>query len=566
VLIQVLQELSGNRGRKMRELTIKLPDKSYPILIKKGLFERAGEFIQKLFADCKVFIVTDSNVASVYGDKLVKQLDKAGVVSYLYVFPAGESSKCHNELLKIYEALGKAGITRKDTVVALGGGVTGDLTGFAASTWLRGTGFLQIPTTLLAMIDSSIGGKVAVDLPAGKNLVGSFYHPKAVLIDPLLLNTLPDRVFADGMAEVVKHGCIRDEGLFSELEQMKSRSQIMSLIDNIIQVMGSSRNIFISNETCNRQEDIMGKPYINNAVIGNGSILGCISETGELIRLYWPELDCPQQVKKMLTGFFDTRYPNSTIWFSEGDHEVEQCYLTNTNILETVAHFTKLPLKVTQTDFCLPDQPVMIRHYTIKNTGNEDFNLGIGVASHVISSPHDMGNTMFDFSLDALIHYRHSGYWAISSSHLVKEFQIGNNPFGAVWEGKLNGVDSIGMSPDGALLWDMGILQSQHEKSITMYITFSKNLADLKSLTARIKTSDYTFLREMTQNYWQAFLDRCNRVNSGNEKADRIYIRSLLLFQLMTDKNTGGILASPEIDEGFTQCGRYGLNYIIFFV
>lgn len=218
----------------MRELTIKLPDKSYPILIKKGLFERAGEFIQKLFADCKVFIVTDSNVASVYGDKLVKQLDKAGVVSYLYVFPAGESSKCHNELLKIYEALGKAGITRKDTVVALGGGVTGDLTGFAASTWLRGTGFLQIPTTLLAMIDSSIGGKVAVDLPAGKNLVGSFYHPKAVLIDPLLLNTLPDRVFADGMAEVVKHGCIRDEGLFSELEQMKSRSQIMSLIDNII--------------------------------------------------------------------------------------------------------------------------------------------------------------------------------------------------------------------------------------------------------------------------------------------------------------------------------------------
>jgi glucoamylase len=328
--------------------------------------------------------------------------------------------------------------------------------------------------------------------------------------------------------------------------------------NDIIQVMGSSRNIFISNETCNRQEDIMGKPYINNAVIGNGSILGCISETGELIRLYWPELDCPQQVKKMLTGFFDTRYPNSTIWFSEGDHEVEQCYLTNTNILETVAHFTKLPLKVTQTDFCLPDQPVMIRHYTIKNTGNEDFNLGIGVASHVISSPHDMGNTMFDFSLDALIHYRHSGYWAISSSHLVKEFQIGNNPFGAVWEGKLNGVDSIGMSPDGALLWDMGILQSQHEKSITMYITFSKNLADLKSLTARIKTSDYTFLREMTQNYWQAFLDRCNRVNSGNEKADRIYIRSLLLFQLMTDKNTGGILASPEIDEGFTQCGRYG--------
>ena len=218
----------------MRELTVKLTHKTYPILIENNLFQSAGAVIQRFFPARKVFIVTDSNLASIYGTVLVEQLAKLSTQAGLYVFPAGEGNKSHEQLLKMYEAFSQVEITRKDVVVALGGGVTGDLTGFAASTWLRGTGFLQIPTSLLAMVDSSIGGKVAVNLPVGKNLVGSFYHPEAVLIDPLLLNTLPDRHFSDGMAEVIKHGCIRDKEMFEWLEELGSRDNFMAHAEEII--------------------------------------------------------------------------------------------------------------------------------------------------------------------------------------------------------------------------------------------------------------------------------------------------------------------------------------------
>jgi glucoamylase len=301
----------------------------------------------------------------------------------------------------------------------------------------------------------------------------------------------------------------------------------------------------------------MGKPYINNAVVGNGSVLGCITETGELIRLYWPEIDFPQHLEKMLAGFFDIAAANSTIWFSEGDHPVTQRYLEDTNILETTAVFSNLPLQVTQTDFCLPDEAVLVRHYKIKNLGGGEIHAGMGIASHVISSPQDMGNTLFDFQLDALVHYRHGSVWAIGSSLPVRQFQIGNNPFGAVWEGKLSGPDSIGMSPDGAMLWDMGILPPGGIKEITLYLVFAPALADVKALAARIKAANYHELLDITQKYWQDYLKGCKALKSGNANADRIYKRSLLLFRLMSDKNTGGLLASPEIDEGFTQCGRY---------
>lgn len=218
----------------MRELTVKLTHKTYPILIENNLFQSAGAVIQKFFPARKVFLVTDSHLAPIYGAALTAQLEKLNIQIGMYVFPAGEASKSHEQLLKLYEAFSQAEITRKDVVVALGGGVTGDLTGFAASTWLRGTGFLQIPTSLLAMVDSSIGGKVAVNLPIGKNLVGSFYHPEAVLIDPLLLKTLPDRHFSDGMAEVIKHGCIRDKEMFEWLEKLGCRERFMEHAEEIV--------------------------------------------------------------------------------------------------------------------------------------------------------------------------------------------------------------------------------------------------------------------------------------------------------------------------------------------
>ena len=301
----------------------------------------------------------------------------------------------------------------------------------------------------------------------------------------------------------------------------------------------------------------MGKPYINNAVIGNGSMLGCVSETGELIRLYWPEIDFPQHVEKILVGFFDKNTPNSTMWLSEGNHEVFQSYIEDTNILQTVVNINRLSIQVIQTDFCVPGQDILIRRYGIRNTGNSSLHLCMGLASHIISHAFDMGNTLFDFGLDALVHYRHDSCWAIASDVEVKEFQIGNNPFRAIWEGKLNGIDSIGMSPDGALLWDFGNISPQEEKFITLYMVFANSMNLLKSLARKARNTKYEHFLNITTEYWTKYLRDCVNVRSGSDKADKIYRRSLLLFRLMTDINTGAILASPEIDEYFTQCGRY---------
>ena len=218
----------------MKKMEIKLKHISYPIHIEKGLFQRAGDLIYKLFTGRKFIIITDGNVEQIYGHELLKQLRDLKAEAAVYQFPAGEQSKSHYELIRLYYYLAESNMTRKDVIIALGGGVTGDLAGYAASTWLRGTRFIQIPTSLLAMVDSGIGGKVAVNLSVGKNLVGSFYHPKCVLIDPLLLKTLPDRHFNDGMAEVIKYGCIADECLFKLLESMKSREAVMEQIEEIV--------------------------------------------------------------------------------------------------------------------------------------------------------------------------------------------------------------------------------------------------------------------------------------------------------------------------------------------
>jgi len=216
----------------MREIQVNTAAKKYSIIIANGLIDNDSSY--GLLKDRKAVIVTDSNVFPLYGRNLLARLRGMGIDADIYVIPAGESSKSHEELIKLYNYLSEVNISRNDFIIALGGGVTGDLAGFAASTYLRGVNLVQIPTSLLAMVDSSIGGKVAVNLPAGKNLVGSFYQPELVLIDPSLLNTLTYRHFADGMAEVVKYGCISDRELFGMLENLGGREEVMEHVEEII--------------------------------------------------------------------------------------------------------------------------------------------------------------------------------------------------------------------------------------------------------------------------------------------------------------------------------------------
>ena len=178
-------------------------------------------------------IVSDSTVAPLYLEKLEKQFSLP--VTHT-VIPAGEEHKQLSTVEGIYHDLLTAGMTRKDLIIALGGGVVGDITGFAAATFLRGVSLCQIPTTLLAQVDSSVGGKTGVDLPEGKNLVGAFYQPRLVLIDPNVLASLPDSTFADGMAEVVKYGYISNREILTMVSQPDYKSNIENIIYECVKI------------------------------------------------------------------------------------------------------------------------------------------------------------------------------------------------------------------------------------------------------------------------------------------------------------------------------------------
>ena len=193
--------------------------RTYDIKIGKGLLSSLPEEIKKLGKVRKISIVSDSNVYPLYGESCRASLICAGFTVSTFVFPAGEASKNGLTYLELLNRLAEEKLTRSDLIVALGGGVVGDLAGFAAATYLRGIRFVQSPTTVLAAVDSSVGGKTAIDLPAGKNLAGAFCQPSLVLCDLDTLNTLPEDVFLDGCAEVIKYGILYDPSLFAHLEE-----------------------------------------------------------------------------------------------------------------------------------------------------------------------------------------------------------------------------------------------------------------------------------------------------------------------------------------------------------
>ena len=190
---------------------------NYSVIVGQNLLAQTGEYIIQISKPCKVAVISDSNVFPIYGNILENSLTSSGFRVCHYVFSAGESRKNSTTYLEILNFLAENTFTRSDMIIALGGGVTGDTAGFAAATYLRGIPYVQIPTSLLAMVDSSVGGKTAIDLPAGKNLAGAFYQPKLVLCDPGVLNTLPEEIFRDGCAEIIKYGILYDPQLFNHL-------------------------------------------------------------------------------------------------------------------------------------------------------------------------------------------------------------------------------------------------------------------------------------------------------------------------------------------------------------
>ena len=217
----------------MKSITVFAPSGQYEVKIGSSLLPLLGREISACTTAKRCAVVSGENVFPLYGDAVLESLKSAGLDAYPIVFPAGENTKCLQRYGELLEFLAGHKLTRSDCVIALGGGVTGDLAGFAASTFQRGIGFIQVPTTLLAAVDSSVGGKTAVNLPEGKNQVGTFWQPSLVLCDTDTLDTLPERELRAGFAEVIKYSILGDETLFSALE--KGQKDITGIIERCVQ-------------------------------------------------------------------------------------------------------------------------------------------------------------------------------------------------------------------------------------------------------------------------------------------------------------------------------------------
>ena len=298
--------------------------RSYEIRIGRGLLQGAGEQIRAVTDAKKVMLVSDDAVWPLYGGAVRRSLETAGLTVCSFVFPHGESSKCACTYLELLDALCAQQLTRKDAIAALGGGVAGDLAGFAASTYLRGIGFIQIPTTLLAMVDSSVGGKTAIDLPAGKNLAGTFYQPWLVLCDPDCLDSLPDEIFRDGCAEVIKYAVLGNAPFFEELNRTPPRTHLEHIIETCVRM---KRDIVAQDEFDRGQRQLLnlghtfghGIEACSGFAVSHGSAVAigmamivrsaaqlglCTAGTRDavlaLLRQYGLPVDCAYPVEQML--------------------------------------------------------------------------------------------------------------------------------------------------------------------------------------------------------------------------------------------------------------------------
>ncbi|MDO4383542.1 MAG: 3-dehydroquinate synthase [Eubacteriales bacterium] len=211
--------------------------------------DRIGTYLSDIQPSGKICVISDSNVAPLYMERCATSLESEGYETYQYILPAGESSKNGENYLKILEYLASVSLTRSDGIVALGGGMVGDIAGFAAATYMRGINVYQVPTTLLAAVDSSVGGKTAIELSVGKNLAGAFHQPKMVLQDSSLLDTIPADIYREGMAEVIKYGMIEDEALFQRLKDPKDTREHL---DEIIQTCVNIKKKYVEADEFDR--------------------------------------------------------------------------------------------------------------------------------------------------------------------------------------------------------------------------------------------------------------------------------------------------------------------------
>lgn len=312
--------------------------REYDVLIGHGLLDELGTLAAGGVDAKTAAIVSDDSVFALYGKRAAAALERAGLRVVSFVFPHGESSKNLSVYGQVLNFLCENRVSRTDVVVALGGGVVGDLAGFAAATYLRGIRFIQVPTTLLAMVDSSVGGKTAIDLPAGKNLAGTFYQPWLVLCDPDCLTTLPEEIFRDGCAEVIKYAVLGNAPFFDDLRAGSAHAQLEHIIETCVTM---KRDIVAQDEFDRGQRQLLnlghtfghGIEACSGFAVSHGSAVAigmammvraaaafglCKEETRdavvELLRQYDLPVDCAFRAEDMLlTVLHDKKAAGDTI-------------------------------------------------------------------------------------------------------------------------------------------------------------------------------------------------------------------------------------------------------------
>lgn len=262
-------------------IKVDIPGNSYEITVAPGSLDQLGEQMAGLKLGKKVLLVSNPMIFKHYGERAIASLKNASFDVVHYNLPPGERYKTLNSIQKIYDVALEHRLERSSTMVALGGGVVGDMTGFAAATWLRGINVVQVPTSLLAMVDSSVGGKTGVNHPQGKNLIGAFHQPSLVLIDPEVLKTLPTAEFRAGMAEVIKYGVIWDAELFTQLEASKHLDQLRYVKSDLIN--------YILTHSCQAKADVVSKDEKESglrAILNYGHTIGHAVESLTNYRLF----------------------------------------------------------------------------------------------------------------------------------------------------------------------------------------------------------------------------------------------------------------------------------------
>ncbi len=292
----------------MKRLTVNA-SRSYDVIIGNGLISELGHSAEKVFSPCKAAIITDDKVAALYGEAAREALRKSGFSVSLFTYKNGENSKTVSTVLDMVNYLAENGLTRSDIVVALGGGVTGDMAGFAASIYLRGIAFINIPTTLLAMVDSAVGGKTGCNLDFGKNLVGAFWQPSLVLCDTDTLHTLEKVHIAEGVAEAIKTGVIADEKLFSILEEGFSTDKSEEIIARCV---GVKTRIVEGDERDNAERQLLNFGHTVGHAIekvsgyrvshGNAVAAGMVYETAAGVAMGVSNDDTLSRIKAALTA------------------------------------------------------------------------------------------------------------------------------------------------------------------------------------------------------------------------------------------------------------------------